>query len=63
MELDLIPEHILEALDKRGLSTKDILNSTPEKLFKEYIEWYGLICWDKKLIGAIDSLRYAKKAK
>lgn len=63
MEIDLISEEILEALEKRGLTGEEIEKLTPEQVFIEYTEWHGLRGWGKSLIGTLDSLRYASKAK
>ena len=62
MEISLIPEHILDDLYNRGLSDSDIENSTPAKLFDEYLRWNGFSGYAGDFILAIDSLRVAQKA-
>jgi len=62
MEITLIPEHILDDLYSRGLSDFDIENSTPSKLFDEYLRWNGFSGYAGDFISAIDSLRVAKKS-
>ncbi len=62
MEITLIPEHILDDLYSRGLSNSDIESSTPIKLFDEYLRWSGFTGYAGDFVGAIDSLRSAKKA-
>tara|TARA_R110002020_G_scaffold147185_2_gene322329 strand:+ start:1272 stop:1463 length:192 start_codon:yes stop_codon:yes gene_type:complete len=62
MEYDLIPENILEDLINRGLTREDIENSTPQKLFDEYLAWNGFIGWAGTFADAIDDLRSAQKA-
>jgi len=62
MEITLIPEHILDDLYNRGLSDSDIENSTPIKLFDEYLGWNGFTGYAVDFVDAIDSLRSAKKA-
>lgn len=63
MEIDLISEEILEVLEKRGIGAEWISKATPEEVFIEYTEWHGFRGWGKSLIGTLDSLRYASKAK
>lgn len=62
MEYDLIPEFVLEALHKRGLTRVAIEASDPEELFKDYLEWYGFCGWSGSFITCLDELRKAKKA-
>lgn len=58
MDINKIPPHILADLRER-LSDEEILNSTPEHLFKEYCQWNNLLGWGTSLIYALDSLRAA----
>ena len=37
VEIDLIPEYVIEALEGRGLTTHDIENATPEEIEKARI--------------------------
>jgi len=61
VEIGMIPEDIIEALEGRGLTAHDIENATPDELFIQYTEWVGFRGYGKQLIGALDTLRYAKK--
>jgi len=62
VEINLIPEYVIEALEGRGLTTHDIENATPEEIFVQYTEWIGLIGYGESLIETLDTLRHATKA-
>ena len=59
MKIAKIPDYILDDLTERGLSAKNINESTPEQLFCEYCDWHGLVDWGEALITVLEDLRNA----
>ena len=56
IDLNKLPDDVLTALNKRGLSSEEIAKATPEFLFTEYCEWHGLIRWGSNLLSVWRSL-------
>jgi len=61
MNINKIPDYILDDLRSRGLTDRIISKQTPEFLFEEYCNWQGLIGWSDSLITVLDDLREADK--
>ena len=59
MNIKKIPDDVLEDLQQRGHSNKEIAAMTPEEAFGEYCMWNGLIGYGPSLIRALDKLRAA----
>ena len=49
VNIDKLPETIVEALHERGHSDEYISQMQPETVFIEYCEWHGLIGWGAPL--------------
>jgi hypothetical protein len=57
IDIEMIPSHVMDDLQERGLSVELIRRSSPEFLFSEYCNWHGLIGWGAKLMAVSDALR------
>lgn len=53
-DLGLAPQ-VLQALQKRGHTTDEIRNMSPEERFSEFCEWEGLVNWASQLLSAARS--------
>ncbi len=60
MNIERIPDHIIEDLKERGWSEKEIERSYPDELFNEYCEWQGLSGYGDMLREVLDALRGAQ---
>lgn len=48
---------VAEAIEGRELTRYTLLNSNPEELFREVLEWHGIIGFSQSIVDAIDNLR------
>lgn len=60
MEIDQIPDFVLDALRERGHDDDSIKEMRAEEAFSEYCDWYGLSGWAYRLTIALDHLREAE---
>jgi len=56
-----IPKQIISDLQERGHSLEAIADMDPQKAFREYCEWNGLIRWGDALWDAMENLNRAEK--
>ncbi len=61
ININSIPERIINDLHSRGHSNQDIENSTPARLFSEYLAWNGFYGWAEDFTEALDSLRASQE--
>lgn len=48
---------VSEAIEGRGLTRYTLLNSDPDELFREVLEWHGIIGYATSIANALDNLR------
>ena len=61
MDLNSIPEHVLDALYERGHTDDVIVRLQPRYMFKEYLEWNGIIGYDALIWDAVTTLQKLDK--
>ncbi len=60
MDINKIPEYVLDALRERGNSDDEIKKMSGDKAFEEFCAWYGFYDWASTLRNALDRLRAAE---
>lgn len=53
LNIQVLPETILNDLKERGHTIEDIQNMSPSEAFKEYLEWNGIINWASHIRWAL----------
>lgn len=61
MELERIPQYVLNIVREREFSDEQIAKMTPVQLFAEYCNWNGLLGWGPDLWETARALRQAEK--
>ena len=60
LDLEKIPEPIIENLRHRGHSDEDIRNMTPVRAFDEHCSWQGLLGYGRQLFRDVKYLEAAE---
>jgi hypothetical protein len=59
LDLQALPDELINDLKERGHSEEAIAQMTPEKAFEEYCNWNGLINWGDSLWKAVHEFKDA----
>ena len=61
INLEVLPNRIIEDLKSRGHSEEDISYMQPEKVFTEFCSWHGFAGWGSTLWDAVHEIKESEE--
>ncbi len=62
MKIESIPKRVVRAVRSRGFSDEEVAEMSARQLFKEHLEWHGLVDWGYDLYDLAHELAGIEKA-